>query len=190
MRWKSAAILVLAAGAAAFAARYEFQSMRDDLARQRNGIAEHWSRVEAALDRRAAAIPTLLEPVGKHSSSNPALLGEIAAARSLLAAAQGPQEKIRANRVLSLSIARLLLHCENDPQTRSGPAFRQLQDELRAREDEIAGERFQYNNALEHYNARMKRFPVNIVASLAGFSRNDAYFSTGPDPAPASTHPN
>ena len=190
MRWKGAAVLVLAAGAAAWAARYEFLSVRDDLAQDRADIADHWSRVEAALARRADAIPTLLEAVPNHSSTNPALLQEIGAARSRLAAAQGPQEKIRANQALSLSIARLLLHCENDPKTRSGAGFRQLQDELRAREDEIAGERFQYNNALEHYNARMKRFPVNIVASLAGFSRNDAYFSTGPDPAPAATHPN
>jgi LemA protein len=189
MRWRGAAILLLAGAAAIWGARYEFVSVRKDLAEHRDAIADHWSRVEAALTRRADAIPVLLEAIRKHSDTSPAVLEEIAAARSRLAEARGPQEKIRANQALSLSIARLLLHCESDPKTRTGAGFRQLQDELRAREDEIASERFQYNNALEHYNARMKRFPVNIVASLAGFSRNDAYFSTGPDPAPALTHP-
>ena len=35
-----------------------------------------------------------------------------------------------------------------------------------------------YNDVLEHYNAQIQRFPDNIVASMSGFSRNDAYFKT------------
>jgi LemA protein len=188
MRRTTLVMLVLACGAVAAAAWNRFAVIREDLERQRDAIAEHWLQVEAALDRRAEAIPLLLEAARKKAPGDTALDG-IAAERSRLAAAQGPQEKIRANREISLAIARLLLRCESDPQTRSGPEFRQLQDDLRAREDEIARQRFQYNNALEHYNARMQQFPVNIVASLAGFSRNDAYFNTGPDPVPDAAHP-
>src|SRR5690349_23112331 len=61
---------------------------------------------------------------------------------------------------------------------------------FRSKDDEIANERFQYNNALEHYNARMQWFPDNVVASLAGFSRNNAYFGTGPDTDRKSTRLN
>ena len=31
---------------------------------------------------------------------------------------------------------------------------------------------------LEHYNAQIQRFPDNIVASIAGFARDDAYLPT------------
>jgi len=41
-------------------------------------------------------------------------------------------------------------------------------------------ERRKYNEVLQHYNAQIQRFPDNIVASLSGFTRNDAYFSTEP----------
>src|SRR5262249_13733459 len=112
------------------------------------------------------------------------------AARAKLAAAEGAGEKIRANRELSLAVARLLLACETHPRLRHSDNFRRVREELAAQEDEIANARFQYNNALEHYNARMQRFPVNVVASLAGFARDDAYFGTGPESAPAPKAPN
>lgn len=182
MRWKPIALFLVVCCFAGAAARYEFVNIRDDLAGQRAAIAENWTRVEAALDRRAAAIPVLMDAIPGKSRDSTVRAG-ITAARTRLAEAKGAPEKLRAHRELSTAIARLLLDCESDPKTRSGAGFRQMQDELRAREDEIAAERFQYNNALEHYNARMQQFPVNIVASLAGFTRNDAYFSTGPDAA-------
>jgi LemA protein len=124
--------------------------------------------------------------VDRHDS----LLPEIDAARAKLAAAHGPEEKVRANRELSLALAKLLVQCETDPRTRSSGGFQQLKEELAAREDEIADERFLYNNALEHYNARMQWFPDNVVASLAGFSRNNAYFGTGPDTSQVPKTPN
>ena len=55
-----------------------------------------------------------------------------------------------------------------------------LQDEIAGSENRIAVERRKYNETLEHYNAQIQRFPDNIVASMSGFTRNDAYFKTEP----------
>jgi LemA protein len=41
-------------------------------------------------------------------------------------------------------------------------------------------ERRKYNEVLEHYNVEIQKFPSNIVAGIAGFTRNDAYFKTEP----------
>ena len=84
----------------------------------------------------------------------------------------------------------MLLRCETDPVVRASGGFRRVREELATHEDEIANARFQYNSALEHYNARIQRFPDNVVASLAGFSRDDAYFGTGPETALAPKTPN
>lgn len=179
MRGKTAAILLVLIAAAALAGRSKYAGVKEDLARQREAIAAQWSNVEAALERRADAIPHLIEPVKNGVADS--VLRELAATRAKLASARGPEEKIRANRELSQVLAKLLLQCETDGRVRQSGAFKLLQEELAVREDEIANERFQYNNALEHYNARMQRFPDNVVASLAGFTRNDAYFGTGPN---------
>jgi LemA protein len=63
---------------------------------------------------------------------------------------------------------------------RSNENFLRLQDEIAGTENRIAVERRKYNETLEHYNAQIQRFPDNIVASLSGFTRNDAYFKTEP----------
>ena len=75
---------------------------------------------------------------------------------------------------------RLLVITENYPQLRSNENFLRLQDELAGTENRIAVERRKYNETLEHYNAQIQRFPDNIVASMSGFTRNDAYFKTEP----------
>jgi len=181
-RRKTIPILLLVLVIAGLSAGSKFIGVKEDLQRQRHGIDLQWSRVEAALQRRSDAIPSLIEPL-KPVDRQASLLAEIDGARSKLASAHGAEEKVRANRELSLALAKLLVQCETDPRIRSSHAFGRLREELAARDDEIANERFQYNNALEHYNARMLRFPDNVVASLAGFSRNDAYFGTGPDAA-------
>jgi LemA protein len=78
-----------------------------------------------------------------------------------------------------------------------------LQDELAGTENRIAVERRRYNDAIQDYNTYIGLFPNNIVASLSGFTRDDAYFkaeegsrqaprvnfpTTAPQPAPAPTH--
>jgi len=189
MRARTVLILAVLLAMGAVAAGSKFVGVKEDLQRQREGIDRQWARVDAALQRRADVIPNLVEQV-QDSDRRGSILPEITAARNSLASAHGPEEKVRANRELSLAIARLLVQCETDPRTRSSGGFERLREELAARDDEIANERFLYNNALEHYNARMQWFPNNVVASLAGFSRNDAYFGTGPDSVPARKTPN
>jgi LemA protein len=179
-------ILLAVLTIAAVAAGFKFVAVKQELTQQRAEIDEQWANVEAAMQKRADSVPHLLDPV-RDSQFDPR---QFDAAAKRLASATSPQEKIRANREISLVLAKLLLACETDPRLRQSGGFQRVREELAAREDEIANARFQYNNALEHYNARMLRFPVNVVASLAGFSRNDAYFGTGPDAALAPKAPN
>jgi LemA protein len=51
---------------------------------------------------------------------------------------------------------------------------------LAGTENRIAVERRKYNEALQSYNTLIELFPSNVVASLSGFARNDAYFKTEP----------
>jgi LemA protein len=75
-------------------------------------------------------------------------------------------------------LGRLLVVVENYPQLRSNENFMRLQDELAGTENRIAVERRRYNETVQDYNTFISLFPNSLVASLAGFPRNDAYFKT------------
>ena len=73
----------------------------------------------------------------------------------------------------------VLVVVENYPQLKSNENFLRLQDELAGTENRIAVERRRYNEAVQDYrNTFISLFPNSLVASMSGFTRNDAYFKT------------
>ena len=158
----------------------KYVSVRNDLVNQREAVSAQWSQVDVVLQRRADLIPNLVETVKAYAKHETEVFTAIANARAALVGAHTPQERIQANDQLNNALSRLLVISEAYPQLQSNQNFLDLQRELAGTENRIAVERRKYNEALEHYNAQIQRFPDNIVASLSGFTRNDAYFRTDP----------
>ena len=157
-----------------------FVGRRNQMAIKREAVNAAWSQVDVVLQRRADLIPNLVETVKGYAMQEQAVYGEIARARSALLNASTPAEKIAANGQLDSALGRLLVIVENYPQLKSNENFMRLQDELAGTENRIAIERRNYNQVLQDYNTYISLFPNNIIASLAGFTRNDAYFKTEP----------
>jgi len=167
------AVLAVAAGA-------EYVGVRNSLVAQNEAINAQWADVETVLQRRSDLIPNLVETVKGIMNHETEVFKDIADARAALIGGRTPREKIQANDQLSGALSRLLVISENYPQLRSNDNFSRLQDEIAGTENRIAVERRKYNEALERYNASIGMFPNNVVASLSGFARNDAYFKTDP----------
>jgi LemA protein len=158
----------------------QYVSIRNNLVLQRNAIDGQWANVETVLQRRADLIPNLVATVKGIASHETEVFKDIADARSALIGARTPQDKIQANGQLDGALNRLLAISENYPQLRSSENFLQLQDQIEGSENRISVEREKYNEALQSYNANIEIFPNNIVASMSGFTRNDAYFKSEP----------
>lgn len=158
----------------------KFVGVRNDLATQQEAVRSQWSDVEGVLQRRADLIPNLVATVKAFAAHETEVYKDIADARAALINGRSPQEKIAANDQLSGALSRLLVVAENYPQLKSNENFLRLQDELSGTENRIYVERRKYNEALQTYNTTLQLFPNNIVASLCGFTRNDAYFKTEP----------
>jgi LemA protein len=155
-----------------------FVGHRNEMVRKRETVNAAWAQVDVVLQRRADLIPNLVETVKGFAIHEEKVFGDIAAARAAMAGARTPQEKIAANGQLDSALSRLLVVVENYPQLRSNENFLRLQDELAGTENRIAVERRRYNETVQDYNTYISLFPNNIVASLSGFTRNDAYFKT------------
>lgn len=180
---------------------------RNQMAIKREAVNAAWAQVDVVLQRRADLIPNLVETVKGFAVHEEQVFGEIARARSALIGAKTPTDKIAANGALDSALSRLLVITENYPQLKSNENFLRLQDELAGTENRIAVERRRYNEAVQDYNTYISLFPNSLVASIAGFTRNDAYFktdegartapkvnfdfnkSTTPTPAPATPAP-
>ena len=153
-----------------------FVSRRNQMAVKREAVNAAWSQVDVVLQRRADLIPNLVATVKGFAVHEEQVFSEIAQARSALIGARTPADKIAANGALDSALSRLLVITENYPQLKSNENFLRLQDELAGTENRIAVERRRYNDVIQDYNTFISLFPNSLVASMSGFTRNDAYF--------------
>jgi len=177
---KAALIVVLVLVVILIAAGGKFVSTRNELVTEREAVNAQWSQVDVVLQRRADLVPNLVSTVKGFAAHETEVFKDVADARAALGGARNPQEKIQANGQLDGALSRLLAIVENYPQLKSNENFLQLQDELAGTENRIAVERRKYNEALQRYNTSIQLFPDSIVASMSGFTRDDAYFKTEP----------
>jgi LemA protein len=152
-------------------------SAKNQMVTKNEAVKSAWAQVDVVLQRRADLIPNLVETVKGITGQEQAVFGEIARARSALLSASSPSDKIAANRQLDVGLGRLLAIAENYPQLRSSENFLKLQDELAGTENRIAVERKRYNDTLQDYNTFIGLFPSSLWANMAGFHRNEAYFT-------------
>jgi LemA protein len=177
---KIALIVVLVLVIALFAFGGKYVTIRNDLATRKESINAAWSQVDVVLQRRADLIPNLVETVKGYAKHEEKAISDVASARAALVGARTPSEKIAANSQLDGALGRLLVVVENYPNLKANENFMRLQDELAGTENRIAIERRKYNETVQSYNTQIQLFPNNIVASMSGFQREDAYFKTEP----------
>jgi LemA protein len=175
---KAAIIVMIVVLLLAFFLGSAYFNRRNQMVVRREAVNAAWAQVDVVLQRRADLIPNLVETVKGYAVQEQTVYGEIAAARAALVGAKTPTDKIAANGQLDSALSRLLVIVENYPQLKSNENFMRLQDELAGTENRIAVERKRYNDAVQDYNTYIALFPNSLVASFAGFTRNDAYFKT------------
>ena len=157
-----------------------FWAIFNGLVKKRNRTQEAWSEIDVEFKRRHDLIPNLVETVKGYAKEETTVVQSVSNARAALVGAKSPQEKIDANNQLTGALGRLLVVVENYPNLKANENFKQLQFELEGTENRILQSRRRYNEAVQQYNTDLSLFPGNIVASVSGFQREDAYFKTEP----------
>lgn len=136
---------------------------------QEEAIKAQWAEVENQLQRRTDLIPNLVETVKGFAQQEKDVFTAIADARSKMAGATTPAQKIDAANAESSALARLLVVMENYPQLKSDATFMRLMDELSGTENRLATARMRYNERVQAYNTLRRQFPSNITASMFSF---------------------
>ncbi len=128
-------------------------------------------QIKVQLQRRADLIPNLVETVKAFAKQEMTIFTEVAEARAKLSGAvqsNNVEQMAAANAALTAPLGRLLAIAENYPQLKSNENFRALQDQLEGTENRVAVARQDYNEAVNRYNAYIRRFPAVLTAKVIG----------------------
>jgi LemA protein len=143
-------------------------------------VSKQWANVESQYQRRSDLIPNLVATVKGYATHESETLENVVAARSRATQVTVDPETLTPEKLkeyqaaqgeLSSALGRLLMITENYPDLKANQNFLELQAQLEGTENRIQVERSRYNEVAGTYNKAIRRFPKNLVASLAGLER-------------------
>jgi LemA protein len=148
-------------------------------------VSSQWSQVENVYQRRADLIPNLVKTVQASANFEKGTLQAVIEARAKatsinLKVDNLSQENIQkyqqAQDGLSSALSRLMMVSEAYPTLQTSSQFRDLMMELEGSENRITQERRKFNEAVEDYNAYIRKFPNNMTAGMFDFEKK-GYFT-------------
>lgn len=155
-------------------------SLYNGFVQQEEEVNTAWSQVENQYQRRADLIPNLVATVKGYVAHEQETLQAVVEARS-----KATSTTIDANNMdeaalaqfqrnqdaLSSALSRLMVVVEKYPELKANENFMALQSQLEGTENRITVARRDFNEAAKRYNTGIRRFPSNLVASIAGFDK-------------------
>ncbi|MEI6035837.1 MAG: LemA family protein [Verrucomicrobiae bacterium] len=159
------------------------------------GVDGQWAQVQNVYQRRADLVPNLVNTVAGAANFEKSTLTEVTSARASVGQVkvdpnQAPTDPAqleqfqRAQAQLGSALSRLLVVVERYPDLKSSANFRDLQAQLEGTENRIAVERGRFNEAVQGFNVRVKRFPTVLVAGALGFYPRPYFQATAGSEAP------
>jgi LemA protein len=138
------------------------------------------AKVQSAYQRRADLIPNLVETVKGYAAHEKETLEGVVSARSKATQVTLDPDKMTPEKMkefqaaqgeLSSALGRLIAIQENYPDLKANENFRDLQVQLEGTENRINTERNNYNEAVQRYNVKIRRFPNSLLSGMFGFEK-------------------
>ncbi len=142
-------------------------------------VKKAWGNVQTQYQRRLDLIDNLVATVKGEADFEQETLENVIKARASATQMQVNADDLNAQNMqqlqaqqgqLSQALGKLMVVVEKYPNLRANDAFRNLQVALEGTENRINVARMDYNNAVNLYNLKVRRFPGNILAGIFGYS--------------------
>ncbi|MFD0751531.1 LemA family protein [Mucilaginibacter calamicampi] len=183
-----AAILVIVGAMSLSSCSYNSMVQLDE------NVKGKWGAVQTQYQRRADLIPNLVATVKGAADFEKSTLTAVIEARAKATSVQVDPTKLTPESIqqfqaaqgqLSSALGRLLAVSESYPQLRANESFMGLQAQLEGTENRITVARKDFNDAVQDYNTKIRKFPANLTAKMFGFTEK-GYFQAeaGSDKAP------
>ena len=143
------------------------------LQQKEEAVFKAWADIESSLQRRADLIPNLVETVKGYAAHEKETLEAVISARSKATAVQvtpqdlsnpaAMQKLQEAQGGLNSALSRLMVVVEQYPDLKANQNFLDLQTQLEGTENRINVARQRYNQAVEAFNAAIRKFPESLT---------------------------
>lgn len=147
-------------------------------------VSEAWANVETVYQRRADLIPNLVATVKGYAAHEEQTLMAVTEARAkstslnidpTTATPEQMAEWTKTQDEVGSAIGRLIAISESYPDLKANQNFMDLQKQLEGTENRISTERREYNQQVRDFNASIRRFPTNLIASMFGFEKMEMF---------------
>ena len=145
-------------------------------------VSKAWSNVETNYQRRTDLYNSVVKVIEGSANFEKSTLKDVLAAR-----ASATQVKVDINDPASLAkyqaaqgqlqsaFGRLMAVAEAYPDLKTTKAFQDFQTNIEGTENRINTARRDFNDAVNNYNLKVRKFPNNIFASIFGFKVKEYY---------------
>lgn len=136
---------------------------------------EAWADIDVQLKRRYDLIPNLMSTVQGYVKHERETLEKVTEARTKAMGAQSPEERGKAENMLSDALKSLFAVSENYPDLKANQGFLELQRELSDTENKIQAARRFYNTNVRDLNIKVETFPANVIAGMFSFTKREFF---------------
>jgi len=133
----------------------------------RNSSEATLGQIRVAMKKRLDMIEQLLGAVKSYAKFEQETFTKVTAMRAAVATA-GPGDLNKVEAESRSIFGRLLAVAENYPDLKTSGTVTSLMDSVKGLEDEIARQRYTYNNISQEYNTMIDTIPSNFVGKIMG----------------------
>ena len=133
----------------------------------KNASEASLGQIRVAMKKRLDMIDQLLGSVKSYAKFEKETFERVTAMRSSVATA-GPGDLNKVEAESRSIFGRLLAVMENYPDLKTAGTVTNMMDSIKGLEDEIARQRYTYNNISQEFNTMVDTIPSNFVAKLMG----------------------
>jgi LemA protein len=165
------------------------------LVTQDESVKKAWNNVQTEYQNRADLVPNLVNTVKGAANFEQETLTKVIEARAKATSIQLKAEDLtpenlakfeQAQSELSGALSRLLVSVERYPELKAVAGFQALQGQLEGIENNIKNSRKIFNESINDYNVKVRRFPMNIISGMFGFKAKEGFKAAeGSEKAPA-----
>lgn len=150
-------------------------SIYNGLVTLKNKVDEGWADIDTQLKRRYDLIPNMVETVKGYAKHEKSTFEEVTKARTMAMGAGTPEERAKAENMLTGALKSLFAVAENYPELKANQNFLELQNTLKEIEEHLQLSRRYYNSTVRDFNTKIEIFPNNLLAGMFGFTKRE-YF--------------